>query len=166
MAPERLVPTAEFDVTSSAPADAVTAIVPDTSGYVWHQTPEHKNVSGLDCVHWVGQTVSGDSVQAWCFAGPLPKLQGAVDRLRVVNEPMALVALRSLVPPFVFPIYDTLVKGGMTPVLIIWGADREKNTFTFIEAKTRPAKADFFTVPKLYMKTTLITMDGLIDQKK
>jgi hypothetical protein len=152
--------------TNNTPADAVSAIVPDTSGYVWHQTPEHKNVAGLDCVHWIGENVSGDSVQAWCFNGPLPKLQSAVDRLRTVNEPMALVALRSLVPPFVFPVYDALVKGGMTPVLILWGGDQKKNSFAFVEAKTRPTKADLFAVPKLYMKTTLVSMDGLIDQKK
>jgi hypothetical protein len=35
-----------------------------------------------------------------------------------------------------------------------------------VEAKTRDGKLSLFTVPKLYIKTTLITMDGLIDQKK
>jgi len=152
--------------TTNTSADAVTSSVPDTSGYVWKQTTEHKKIAGLDCALWTGETVSGDSVQAWCFNGPLPKIQTAVDRLHAINEPMALVAVRTLVPPFVFPVFNALVKGGVTPILITWGGDHEKNSFTFVEAKTRETKPNLFTVPNLYMKTTLVTMDGLIDQKK
>jgi hypothetical protein len=151
---------------TNAPPDPTAAIVPDTSGYTWHQTPQKKTIAGLNCDEWIGETVSGDRVQAWCFNGPLPKVQTAIDRLHTINEPIALVALRTLVPPFVFPVFGALVKGGVTPVMITWGADSEKNTFTFVEARTRPAKADLFTIPKLYMKTTLISMDGLIDEKK
>jgi hypothetical protein len=109
--------------------------------------------------------VSGESVEAWCYAGPLPKLQAAVERLRAINEPIALVPVRTIVPDFVFPVYDGLVKGGVTPVLIVWGGDKDKNSFRFVEAKTRDGKLSLFTVPKLYIKTTLITMDGLIDQQ-
>lgn len=153
--------------STSAPSTngTATASVPDNSGYVWHQTPQHKNIAGLDCEEWIGETVSGDKVQAWCFNGPLPKIREAIERLRTVNEPVALVALRTLVPPFVFPVYDAMVKGGVTPVQIIWGPEQQKNNFAFIEVKTRPTKPDLFAVPKLYMKTTLVSMDGLIDQK-
>ena len=89
-----------------------------------------------------------------------------MERLRAINEPMALVPVRTIVPDFVFPVYDALVKGGVIPILITWGGDRDKNQFRFVEAKTRDGKPGLFTVPKLYMKTTLITMDGIIDQKK
>ena len=60
----------------------------------------------MECVRWTGDTVSGESVEAWCVNGTLPKMQAAMERLRAINEPMALVPVRSLVPPLVFPIYD------------------------------------------------------------
>jgi len=161
-APAAPTPAASTNVVS---ADAVTAIVPDTSGYVWRQTNDHKNIAGLDCVQWIGETVSGDKVQAWCVARPLPKILDTVARLHTINEPMALVAIRSLAPPFIFPIFNAMTKGGVTPVLITWGPERQKNSFAFVEAKTREAKADLFGVPKLYRKTTLVSMDGMTDQK-
>jgi len=151
---------------TNIPTDTAPAIVPDTSGYVWKQTNDHKKIADLDCTRWTGETVSGDAVQAWCFNGPLPKVQTALERLHVINEPMALVAVRTLIPPFVFPVFSALAKGGVTPIQISWGGDREKNSFTFVKAESRETKPNLFSVPPLYMKTTLITMDGLIDQKK
>ncbi len=148
---------------ANAPASSAGA---DDSGYVWRPTTEKKRVADLDCVRWTGDTVSGEKVEAWCCNGPLPKLQAAIKGLRAINEPMALVPVRTIVPDFVFPVYDALVKAGVTPVLITWGGNKDKNHFRFVEAKTRDGKAGLFAVPKLYMKTTLITMDGLIDQKK
>jgi len=138
----------------------------DDSGYVWRATTEKKRIADLDCVRWTGDTVSGESVEAWCYNGQLPKLRTAVERLRVINEPMALVPVRTIVPDFVFPVYDALIKGGVTPVLITWGSGKDKNSFRFVEAGTRDGKLSLFAVPKLYMKTTLVTMDGIIDQKK
>ena len=68
-------------------------------------------------------------------------------------------------PDFIFLVYDALVKGGVTPVLISWGEEREKNHFRFVEAKTSEGRLSLFTVPKLYVKTTLITMDGMIKEQ-
>jgi hypothetical protein len=135
----------------------------DNSGYVWRPTTDKKKITGLDCVRWTGDTVSGESVEAWCVNGPLPKMQAAFERLRAINEPIALVPVRSLVPSLVFPIYDALVKGGVTPVLIKWGGERDKNSFAYVESKTRDGKPSLFTVPKVYMKTTLVTMDGILN---
>jgi len=151
---------------ANAPGAPSNSVGSDNSGYVWRPTNDKKKVSGFDCVRWEGDTVSGENVQAWCTDTPQPRLQAAMTRVRAINEPMALVPIRTLVPPFVFPVYDALVKGGVTPILITWGGDRDKNRFDFVEAKTRDGQLSFFTVPKLYVKTTLITMDGLIDQKK
>lgn len=137
----------------------------DDSGYVWHMTNDKKRIADLDCVRWTGDTVSGESVEAWCYNGPLPKIQAAVERLRAIDEPMALVPVRNIVPDFIFPVYAALVKGGVTPVLINWGGDQEKNHFRFVESKTRDGKLSLFTVPKLYVKTTLITMDGMIKEQ-
>jgi hypothetical protein len=144
-------------VSSSADADS--------SGYVWRPTTDKKHIADLDCVRWTGDTVSGESVEVWCYAGPLPKVQTALERLRTINEPIALVPVRTIVPSFIFPVYDALVKGGVTPLLIIWGGDRDKNHFRFLEAKTRDGKQSLFSVPKLYVKTTLISMDGMTDQQ-
>ncbi len=151
------------DSSSATTNTPTTASIPDTSGYVWKQTNDHKQIAGLDCTRWTGDTVSGDNVEAWCFNGPLPKIQAAVDRIHAINEPMALVAIRTLIPPFVFPVFGALVRGGVTPVVISWGAQQQKNSFAFVETKTRTTKPDVFSVPKLYMKTTLVSMDGLLD---
>ena len=83
--------------------------------------------------------------------------------LRKINEPMALVPVRTIVPDAIFPVYDALLKGGVTPLLITWGDEHNKNHFRFIEAKTRDGQLKLFTVPKLYVKTTLVTMDGMTD---
>lgn len=152
-------------LTAKAPGEAAAGSVPDTSGYVWSQTNDKKTIAGLNCTLWKGQTVSGDTLLAWCFDGPLPKIQTAIDRLKVMNEPLALTAIRTLVPPLVFPVFSALTKAGVTPVQITWG-ERNKNSFTFVEAKARDPKLSLFTVPNLYMKTTLVSMDGIIDQKK
>jgi len=150
---------------TNAPGAASSLGDADTSGYVWRPTTEKKRVADLDCVRWTGDTVSGESVEAWCYAGPLPKVQAAVEHLRTVNGPMALVPVRTIVPDFIFPVYDALVKGGVTPVLITWGGDKDKNHFRFVETNTRDGKLSLFTIPKLYMKTTLVTMDGMTDQQ-
>jgi hypothetical protein len=151
--------------STNAPSATSSSVDSDDSGYVWHPTTDKKRIADLDCVRWTGDTVSGESVEAWCYNGPLPKVQAAVERLRAINEPIALVPVRTIVPDFIFPVYAALVKGGVTPVLITWGGDQDKNSFRFLEAKTRDGKLSLFTVPKLYMKTTLITMDGLINQQ-
>lgn len=78
---------------------------------------------------------------------------------------MALVPVRELVPSFAFEMWDSLRKGGVTPLLITWGDDHDKNRFELLSLKTREGRADLFTVPRLYVKTTLITMDGIGNQK-
>ena len=156
---------ADAPPSTNAPNTAASSDGADDSGYVWHPTTDKKRISDLDCVRWTSETLSGESVEAWCYNGPLPKVQAAVERLRAIDEPMALVPVRTIVPDFIFPVYDALVKGGVTPVQIDWGGDQEKNQFRFVESKTRDGKLSLFTVPKLYIKTTLITMDGIINQQ-
>jgi hypothetical protein len=137
----------------------------DDSGYVWRATNDKKRINGLDCVRWTGDTVSGENVEAWCYAAPLPKVQAAVEHLRLIDEPMALVPVRNIVPDFIFPVFAGLTKGGVTPLEINWGDGQEKHHFRLIESGTREGKLSLFTVPKLYTKTTLITMDGMTDQQ-
>jgi hypothetical protein len=158
--------TTNAPVSIDAPANANITAAPDANGYTWKQTAQHKNIAGFDCVLWTGDTLSGESVQAWCMNGIQPKIQTALDRLHTINETMALVPLRPLVPAFVFQVYATLAKGDVMPIAMTWGSGRELNSFAVVDIKTRPGKPDLYTVPKLYMKTTLVSMDGLIDQKK
>ena len=137
----------------------------DGSGYVWQPTTDKKRIADLDCTRWTGSTASGESVDAWCYAGPLPKVQEALKQLRAIDEPIALVPVRTLAPDFIFPVYTALLKGGVTPILITWGDDQNKNSFRFVKAETRDGKSSVFSVPKLYMKTTLVTMDGMFDKQ-
>jgi hypothetical protein len=153
--------TANTSTNAAGSQSASASLGSDNSGYVWKATTDRKRVAGLDCLRWVGDSVSGESIEAWCATGLLPQVQTAMEQLRKINEPIALVPVRILVPPIVFPIYDALARGGVTPVLITWGSDRDRNHFAFVSAKTRDGKLDLFTVPKLYMKTTLVTMDGI-----
>lgn len=147
------------EATSPAPA-------PEDSGYVWNQTQERKKIAGIDCIRWTGQTASGGNVEVWCSTGALPKVQAAMERLRTINEPVALVPVRILVPDFVFPVYDALVKAGVVPVVIISGEGQEKDRFSFVASQTHEGRSDLFAVPKLYIKTTLITMDGILNQNQ
>jgi hypothetical protein len=153
--------------TNAAPDNsAITSSAGDDgSGYVWQPTTDKQRIADLDCVRWTGSTASGETVDAWCYASPLPKVQEAIRQLRTVDEPIALVPVRMLAPDFIFPVYTALLKGGVTPVLITWGDDQNKNSFRLVKTETRDGKASLFSVPKLYMKTTLITMDGLFDKQ-
>jgi len=157
-----------------APAtNAPVATTPDTSalatgddsGYVWRPANEKKRIADLDCTRWTGETVSGENCEVWCYAGPLPKVSAALAQLRAVDEPMALVPVREVVPDFIFPIYDALSRAGMTPVMINWGSDAQKSSFRLVEQTTRPYEAKLFSVPKIYVKTTLITMDGMVPEQ-
>jgi hypothetical protein len=147
------------------PSSGTTASAgaPDDSGYVWHPTTDKKEIAGLVCVRWTGDTVSGENVEAWCYAGLLPKVQYAIANLHAMAEPMALVPVRELAPDFIFPVFTALAKGGLTPILITWGSGQEKHQFRFLQASRRDGSLALFTVPKLYVKTTLITMDGMTD---
>ncbi len=158
--------TAEGAAPFAGGADPAKGIQPDSAGYVWSQTPQKKEVNGLPCVRWSGESPSGDKIEAWCYEGVLPKVRGAMEQLQKINDPMALVPIRTLVPTAVLPAWGALIRGGVTPILIIWGAENDRNRFGVTEVKVRPGKADLFVVPKLYLKTTLISMDGIVEQKK
>jgi hypothetical protein len=153
-----------------APADATTSPVSttagdDDSGYVWHPTTDHKRIDDLDCVHWVGETVAGENIDAWCATGLVAPVQSAVATLRAVNEPMALVPVRNFVPPLVFVAWDAMKKAGVTPVLITWGSGGDLSRFALAAQKTSPGRVSLFQVPHLYNKTTLVTMDGIGNQQ-
>ena len=145
--------------TSASPPES------DDSGYVWQTTTQRKRIAGLDCVLWTGTSLASDPVKAWCYAGLQPAVQNAFNQLHDINEPIALVPVRDLVPPFVFEVTRALAKGGVTPLLITWGDAQDKNTLELTDLRTRDGKLSLFSVPKLYVKTTLVTMDGIGDQK-
>ncbi|HEX4141787.1 MAG TPA: hypothetical protein VHY09_15670 [Candidatus Methylacidiphilales bacterium] len=145
--------------------DAAALATGDDTGYVWKQTGDKKRIAGLPCERWTGESVSGGDCVAWCYNGPLPRVTTAVARLRETDEPITLVPIRTLVPDFIFPVYDALGKSGLVPVRINWGSDTEKGEFRLVDQKTRPYDARVFAVPPLYRKTTLITLDGMIPEQ-
>jgi hypothetical protein len=154
-----------LDTNSTNPNSPSSTSTSDDSGYTWSTLPDKKRIAGMECQHWNGQSLSGEPVDAWCYPTPIPKVIGAMTQLRAINDPIALVPVRELVPPFVFEIWDSLIKSGGTPLLITWGDEQDKNRFELLSIKTREGRADLFTVPRLYVKTTLITMDGIGNQK-
>jgi hypothetical protein len=156
--------------TTNAPSvtptpDSTALANGDDSGYVWKQAGDKKRIAGLDCQRWTGESLSGENCVVWCYNGPLPRVTAAVARLRETDEPVALVPFRTVVPDFIFPICDALAKSGLTPVQINWGSDTDKGEFLLVEQKTQPYDAKLFTVPALYRKTTLMTLDGMIPEQ-
>jgi hypothetical protein len=151
--------------TDSTAPTASTSAGGDDSGYVWHPTTDRKRIAGFDCVHWVGETVGGEQIDAWCAAGLQAPVEHAMVVLRAVNEPMALVPVRNLMPTLAFVAWDAMTKGGVTPVLMTWGSDQDVNRIALVNVRQREGKLSYFEVPKLYVKTTLVTMDGIANQK-
>jgi len=160
-----VIPPDASTPSTKAPTSTSVSASDDDSGYVWHATNEKKRIGDYDCIRWTGDTVSGENVEAWCYNGLLPKVQTAIENMRKINEPIALVPVRTIAPDFIFPVYAALFKGGVTPLQINWGDGQSKNYFRFISARTRDGKLSLFTVPKLYVKTTLVTMDGMIKEQ-
>jgi hypothetical protein len=158
-------PSPETNAPASTAPDANTLATGDDTGYVWKQTAEKKRIAGLECERWTGDSVSGEACTVWCYNGPLPKVTEALARLRETDEPITLVPVRTLVPDFIFPVFDALTKSGLTPVQINWGSDAAAGSFRLVEQTTRPYDAKLFAVPKLYTKTTLITLDGMIPEQ-
>jgi hypothetical protein len=152
-------PTAAPPVTTTASAGS------DDSGYVWKPTEEHTRINGLDCIKWTGESVSNEPATAWCYAGPIVQVQEAYDQLKTVNEPIALVPVRNLVPDFIFAVNESLSRGGVTPLKIVWGDGSNQNYFVLTGIRNRTGSVSLYSVPREYMKTTLITMDGIGDQK-
>lgn len=151
--------------SDTAPASASTdSAGDDTSGYVWHTDPAKKRISGIDCVHWVGETISGEKIDAWCAPRIIPEVEQALATLQTINEPIALVPVRNFMPPTAFVAWHAMTKGGVTPVLMTWGSDAEFNRFLLAGFKQRDGRVEDFRVPKVYIKTTLITMDGIGNQ--
>jgi hypothetical protein len=136
----------------------------DDSGYVWHTEPGAKRIADIDCVHWIGETVSGEKIDAWCAPRLIPQVERALATLQTMNEPMALVPVRNLMPPLAFVAWKTLTKGGVTPVQLAWGTDANANQLLLVSVKQREGSLSYFQVPGIYIKTTLVTMDGIGNQ--
>jgi hypothetical protein len=154
---------------TNAPAnpspDASALATGDDTGYVWKQAPDKKRIAGIECEHWTGTSLSGEDCDVWCASGPLPKVTEALARLHETDEPITIVPIRTLVPDFIFPVIDALTKASLTPVQINWGSATTAGSFRLVEQKTQPYDARLFSVPRLYTKTTLITLDGMIPEQ-
>jgi hypothetical protein len=151
--------------TSDTPATDTAGGDTDNSGYVWHTDIARKRIADIDCVHWIGETVAGEKLDAWCSPHVIPEVDQALATLKEMNEPMALVPVRTLVPPLIFVAWEALHKAGVSPVQLSWGSDTEFNQMTLVSVKHRDGRVSDFQVPKLYMKTTLVTMDGIGNQR-
>ena len=137
----------------------------DNSGYVWHTDIARKRIDDIDCVHWIGETVAGEKIDAWCSPHAIPEVEQALAILKEMNEPMALVPVRPLMPPLVFVAWQALHKAGVSPVELTWGSDTEFNRMTLVSVQRREGRVSDFQVPKVYVKTTLVTMDGIGNQR-
>ncbi len=144
------------------PPRSPPATTPATSG---NRGPKRSASAGSSASAGPALRSAAATASFGATTAPLPRVTAAVARLREVDEPITLVPIRTVVPDFIFPVYDALGKSGLTPVQINWGSDTEKGEFRLIEQKTRSYEAKLFTVPTLYRQTTLITLDGMIPEQ-
>jgi hypothetical protein len=151
--------------TNSSASASASLDGSDGSGLVWKQGPGTRRVGGYDCTQWTGETLSGEDTVAWCYAGVIPKVTKIIAHLRIVNGPMALIALRQVVPDHIFTVYDALTRANLTPLAMSWGQGSEGGEFHLVKLETREPRPDVFAVPKLYIKTTLESMDGMTDDQ-
>lgn len=159
---------ASYDITrpdAPAPSD------PDSPQFIWRPDTAKKKISGYECQLWKGENRGGKDLEAWCVEQRVGGLKENLDRIKEVNEPMALVPVRPVLPPEFFVAVDSLYKAQVTPVEVAWGGtkqsrddDRTRLTLRSIESKQiSPA---LFTVPKTYLPSKLQALEGVVDEDK
>lgn len=143
---------------------------PEPTQFIWRTDTTTKKISGYDCQHWLGQNRGGKDVEAWCIEQRIGGLKENLDRLKEINEPMALVPVRPVLPPEFFAVVDSLYKAQVTPVEVGWG-NTEKRTddgtkLTLISIQSKEISPEVFQVPKTYLPTKLQALEGIVDEEK
>jgi hypothetical protein len=144
--------------TNAAPA------LPPPPRYQWEEGEGKKNIGSFATRQWRGRGALAEKVEAWCTEQKISVLPETLETLKLLNEPLALAAVRPLFPPQVFQIFDSLIKAEVTPVEIIWGKAPELNHCTYLRTETRQVDPSFFQAPRNYSKTELFSLEGLLKE--
>lgn len=158
---------ASYDITRPDP----TPTLPESPQFIWRTGEGKKKVSGYECQLWLGDNRGGKDLEAWCVEQRVGGLKENLDRIKEVNEPIALVAVRPVMPPEFFVAVDSLYKAQVTPVEIAWGGTKQargddKTRLTLTSIQTKEVSPALFVVPKTYLPTKLLALEGITEEDK
>lgn len=158
---------ASYDITRP---DAPVA-APETPQFIWRTGEGKKKISGYDCQLWLGENRGGKDLEAWCIEQRVGGLKENLDRIKEVNEPIALVAVRPVMPPEFFVAVDSLYKAQVTPVEVAWGGTKQsrgddKTRLRLVSIQTKEVSPKLFAVPEGYLPAKLQALEGVTDEDK
>lgn len=141
--------------------------------YTWTQTQETgTKVVGYPVTKWIGKSATGPEIVAWAARESDGKLAARMDRLRRMNEPLELAAVRGFLPKGFFIAAQDLGKQGWVPLEVLIGSGPEKGRerVTLKGMADVTASADKFVPPSNFRETQLLALEGIFqevpDQKK
>lgn len=153
---------ASYDITRPDPVETL----PETPQFTWRTDDKTKKIGEYDCQHWLGNNRGGKDIEAWCVGQRVGGLKENLDRLKQVNEPMALVAVRPMLPPEFFVVVDSLYKAEVSPVEIAWGDHDDRTRLTLVRIEHKEVPVSLFQVPQTYLPSKLQALEGIVDDDK
>jgi hypothetical protein len=141
-----------------------SSILPAAALYVWKQTQLKKPLAGKTAQQWIGETRGLERVEVWSVSPVDEPLHAALERLKKVNDPLALAAVRPIVPFYVFPVFDSMKKGEGTPLEIYRGGEGKDRDFLRVIAlrKQEGNPEKLFSIPSTYQKVPLSALDDIL----
>jgi hypothetical protein len=140
--------------------------LPESPQFVWKADNQTRKISGYDCQHWIGTSKAGKTIEAWCVEQRVGGLKESLDRLKEINEPMGMVAVRPVLPPEFFVVVDSLYKAEVSPVEIAWGPKEDRTRLTLVNIQRKTVPASLFEVPNTYLPTKLQALEGIVEDDK
>lgn len=156
---------ASYDITRpDAPSSE-----PAAPQFIWRTGDKKKKIGEYECQLWLGENRGGKNLEAWCIEQRVGGLKENLDRLKEINEPMALVPVRPVLPPEFFVAVDSLYKAQVTPVEIAWGSvqdkSEEKTRLTLMGIQRKEISPALFEVPKTYLPSKLQALEGVSEDE-
>ncbi len=135
--------------------------------YTWTRTEETaKKLVGYPVTKWIGKSPTGPEILAWAATESDGKLAARMDRLRRMNEPLELAAVRGFLPKGFFVAARDLGKQGWVPLEVLIGSGPEKGRerVTLQAIAEVPASADKFVPPSNFRETQLLALEGIFQE--
>lgn len=135
--------------------------------YAWTRTQETgTKLLGYPVTKWLGKSPTGPEIVAWAASESDGKLAARMDRLRRMNEPLELAAVRGFLPKGYFIAAQALGKQGWVPLEVLIGSGPEKGRerVTLKGIKDAQANAGTFVPPSNFRETQLLALEGIFQE--
>lgn len=134
--------------------------------YTWSNTKETATRMGLPVTKWRGKSSTGPEILAWAAAEGDDKLAAKLERLRRMNEPLELAAVRGFLPKSFFIAAQDLGKRGWVPLEVLIGSGPEKGRerVTLQGMAETQASAGKFAPPSNFRETQLLALEGIFQE--